>query len=111
MGNYTQTIQSFMKQQKELGVKRKEIANALFAKGFSEVQVGTLMGVHPKTAHAMKVDFSKYGKSIQAVTGVRQHLDPEVSGKLKGGIESINKFIHAAIGKVGHACHTKVAQQ
>jgi ribosomal protein L28 len=75
-------LKKFMKTQKEKGVKRYEMALVLFGKGYSESQVGKVMGVHPKTAHAFKINLSKSGRAIAAKKGKRVHIDPSTA-KLK----------------------------
>ena len=50
-------IDKVLKGQAEKGVKRWQIAISLFFRGFSEKQVGILLGVNHRTAHASKIDF------------------------------------------------------
>jgi hypothetical protein len=89
-----QTADRFIKAQKEAGVKRRDIAIALFKKGFTEAQVGTIMGIHAKTAHAMKVDNSKAGMA-KWTEGKRVQIDPKTS-HVKGGGLAFNAFIKAS---------------
>jgi len=69
-------LDAFLSKQQELGAKRRDIALVMFARGYSEAQVGKVMGINPKSAHAMKVDFSKKGKEAREKKGKRLHLDP-----------------------------------
>jgi len=69
-------LDAFMEQQKELGAKRRDIALVLFARGYTEKNVGLVMSIDPRSAAAMKVDFSKKGKESIEKKGKRIHLDP-----------------------------------
>jgi hypothetical protein len=70
-----QELTSLLKRLEVAGTKRRDIALVLFAKDYTEAQVGQVMGVDPKTAHAAKVDFSKAGKAKAERLGHRVHLD------------------------------------
>lgn len=51
-------VNKVLKDQSEKGVLRWQIAVSLFSKGFSEKQVGMVMGgISHKTAHSYKIDF------------------------------------------------------
>ncbi len=88
-------IETFMKQQVEdLGARRRDIALVLFQRGYTEKQVGLVMGVNPKSAHAMKVDFSKKGKESIEKKGKRVHLDPSTASlKRVNGQKVLTKFL------------------
>jgi len=58
-----QRIRGFIEKQVERGVKRNEIARSLFFRGYSEKQVGEIMEISPKSAHAMKIAFGRNGKA------------------------------------------------
>ncbi len=66
MEDVRQEIDNVLNQQKEKGLKRWEIALSLFAKGFSEKQVGIIMDFDHRTAHAMKVDIA-HGKAKREI--------------------------------------------
>lgn len=93
-------VEAFLAGQKALGVKRNEIARSLFAKKYSEKQVATVLGVHPKTAHAMKED---------NVEGKRQGRR-EIKNYIKGSAIEANKFFSSVKALVGTATHTKEAE-
>lgn len=82
-----QELTSLLKRLEAAGTKRRDIALVLFAKNYTEAQVGAVMGVDPKTAHAAKIDFSKAGKAKAERLGHRVHLDfskarlKEIDGK------------------------------
>lgn len=76
-------------QTKKFGLKRSEVARSLFAKGYSTTQVAFLMDIHPKTAHAMKIDFTKKGKEVRNETGHPAHME------IKGFIRNSYGFTEA----------------
>jgi hypothetical protein len=87
-------LDAFMKQQKELGAKRRDIALVLFARGYTEKNVGLVMSIDPRSAAAMKVDFSKKGKESIEKKGKRIHLDPAKANlKRVAGKKVITRFI------------------
>ncbi len=87
-------LDDFMKQQVELGAKRRDIALVLFQRQYTEREVGLVMGINPKSAHAMKVNFSKAAKAKQEKTGKRVHLDPSTANlKRVNGKKVITKFV------------------
>ena len=94
-------LQGLFDAQKEAGVRRAEIARALFARNFSEAQVGKAMGVHAKTAAAFKVDFTKKGKSEWG-NGKWVHI-PVEDAKLKrlGGKKVLGKIVELMKEVVG----------
>lgn len=87
-------LDAFLEQQKELGAKRRDVALVLFARNYTERQVGFVMGIDPRSAAAMKVDFSKKGKESIEKKGKRIHLDPSKSNlKRVAGKKVITRFI------------------
>ncbi len=93
-------LDAFMEQQKELGAKRRDIALVLFARGYTEKNVGFAMSIDPRSAAAMKVDFSKKGKESIETKGKRIHLDPSKANlKRINGQKVLTKFI-ALVDKV-----------
>ena len=50
-----QEVNKVLAQQAEKGIKRNEICRALFSFGFSEHQVGAVLDINPKSAHAAKL--------------------------------------------------------
>jgi hypothetical protein len=100
MTNVRKEISTFLKGQSALGVKRNEIARSLFARKYSEHQVATIMGIHPKSAHAMK-------KSI--IHGEIKERK-EIANFLKGNLQGINDFFHNLKIFVGSPAHTKEAE-
>jgi hypothetical protein len=54
-------VNKVLEQQAAKGIKRNEICRSLFSYGFSEHQVGMVMGITPKSAHAAKMSI-KSGK-------------------------------------------------
>ena len=44
-------------EQNEKKIKRWQVAISLFSRGFSEKQVGEVMGIDHRSAHAFKIDF------------------------------------------------------
>ncbi len=94
MSEVRKSLDAFMKQQVELGARRRDIALVLFARGYTEKQVGLVMDVNPKSAHAMKVDFSKKGKEAREKKGKRLHLDPsKATLRRVSGRKMTTKFI------------------
>jgi hypothetical protein len=81
---------------KDAGTKRCEIARVLFAKGFTEVQVGKAMVINPKSAHAMKTDFSVKGRT-KWEKGARTQVNL-ATAKLKGtgGAQLYTKLVGLA---------------
>jgi len=92
-------IESFLKGQTALGVKRNEIARSLFSRKYSEHQVARIMGIHPKSAHAMK-------KSIRE-DGIERK---EIGNFLKAKLVDVNAFVHNLKLYVGSPAHTKEAE-
>jgi hypothetical protein len=90
-------LKALLKVLKDAGTKRGDIARVLFAKGgFTEAQVGTAMGINPKSAAAMKVDFSKKGKK-EWTAGHRVHVNfAEAKLKGPGGAQLYTKLIGLA---------------
>ncbi len=87
-------IQDFMETQKSLGCKRRDIALVLFARGYTEKQVGLVMGINAKSAHAMKVDFSKKGKEAREKKGKPVYLDPSAANlKRVDGTKQVTRLI------------------
>jgi hypothetical protein len=87
-------LQEFLKTQQSLGCKRRDIALVLFARGYTEKQVGLVMGINPKSAHAMKVDFSKKGKEAREKQGKPVHLDASTANlKRVGGKKQMTRLI------------------
>lgn len=86
-------LNGLLKALKDGGTKRGDIARVLFRKGFTEAQVGSAMGINPKSAHAMKTDFSKAGKAKWG-KGARVQVNFE-DAKLhgKGGAQLYTKLI------------------
>jgi len=87
-----EAIANFLKTQVEKGVKRSEVARSLFHRNYSCSQVAFILNVHPKTAHAYKLNFSKAGKEKRAETG--HPARDEIKNFLKGagGNVAINAF-------------------
>jgi hypothetical protein len=50
-----QEVNKVLDQQAAKGIKRNEICRSLFSYGFSEHQVGAVMGINAKSAHASKL--------------------------------------------------------
>lgn len=68
-------LDAMIQAQQDAGLRRRDLALILYARNLSEVAVAKIMKVHPKTAHAFKIDFSKKGKERREKTGKRLHLD------------------------------------
>lgn len=101
MSETRKILNAFMKQQvEELGARRRDIALVLFARGYTERQVGLIMDINPKSAHAMKVDFSKKGKEAREKKGKLVYIKPETANlKRVNGQKVLTKFI-ALVDKV-----------
>lgn len=54
-------VNKVLMQQAQKGIKKNEICRSLFSFGFSEHQVGAVLGINPKSAHAAKLSI-KDGK-------------------------------------------------
>ena len=93
MSEARKQLDAMLKEQVELGGKRRDIALVLFQRGYTERQVGFVMGINPKSAHAMKTNFSKAGRE-KWKTGQRSQHDYS-SAKLKrvNGQKVLSKFI------------------
>jgi hypothetical protein len=68
-------LDDMIQAQQVAGLLRRDLALILYARNLSEVEVAKIMKVHPKTAHAFKIDFSIKGKERREKTGKRVHLD------------------------------------
>ncbi len=90
-----EAVDKVLQQQAEKGIKRWEIAISLFSKGFTEGQVGLIMGFNPKTAHAMKIDFGN-GK-----------VKREIKNYLKLDVIRMQGFIMNCKVLVGDPAHMK----
>ena len=87
-------LNALLKALKDAGTKRGDIARVLFYKGnFTEAQVGQAMGINPKSAHAMKTDFSVKGRE-KWTKGERTQVNM-ANAKLKGagGAQLYTKLI------------------
>jgi len=94
MSEARKELDAFLSKQQKLGCKRRDIALVLFARGYTESQVGRAMTISPKSAAAMKVDFSKAGKEKREKTGKRVHLDPSTAQlKRVNGQKMLTKFL------------------
>jgi hypothetical protein len=67
-------IDMVLKGQDEKGVKRWQIAVSLFSKGFSEKQVGVIMNINHRSAHAFKINFS----NNKARREIKNHLKMDI---------------------------------
>ncbi len=52
-------VDKVLARQAEKGIKRNEICRSLFSFGFSERQVGLVLGINPKSASAAKMKIHK----------------------------------------------------
>ena len=87
-------LQNFKLQQLEHGAKSGELCRVLFHKGYTEAEVGKVMCVDPKTAHAAKIDFSVAGKAKAEKTGKRVHLDfSKAQLKRINGKKQLTRFL------------------
>lgn len=97
-------IDAFLVMQRERGVKRNEIARSLFFKGYSERQVAEVMGITPKSAHAMKI---RHGKRTDEGNPVYK----EAKNFLRGNaVSEFNRFyqdIKELVGPITHKYNTK----
>ncbi len=94
MNEVRRGLDEFLEKQKELGAKRRDIALVLFARGYTEKQVGLVMGINAKSAHAMKVDFSQKGKEAREKKGKPVYLDPKTANlKRIDGKKQVTRLI------------------
>ncbi len=92
--NVRKELNAFLQKQEELGCKRRDICLVLVARGYTERQIGLVLGINPKSAAAMKIDFSKEGKTKAEKTGKRVHLDPSKAQlKRVDGKKMLTKFL------------------
>lgn len=104
MSETRKKVRAFVKEQEKLGLKRSEIARGLFAWKFSSGQVGEIMEVHAKTAHAMKINFTKEGKLKRAELGHPDRLavkaflkDAEGHSGLRHDVKGYTEFKKEAL--------------
>ena len=80
-------LEAMLETQRGRGTKRGEICRVLLHKGFTESEIGSVLGIDAKTVHASKIDFSAAGKAKAEKVGHRIHLDlskarlKEIDGK------------------------------
>lgn len=67
-------IDKVLDEQSEKKVKRWQIAVSLFSRGFSERQVGIVMGIDSRTSHSYKIDF----KNNKAKRAIKNYLRLDV---------------------------------
>ena len=103
------TITDFIEKQVGLKVKKRDIALSLFYWGYSETQVAKILGVHVKTAHAAKIDYSKAGKEYRKEYGKPKRL--ELKNYLRGGMMLINQFRSRVKLEVGVPSHSQEAEK
>jgi len=87
-------VNKVLAQQAERGVKRNEICRSLFSFGFSEHQVGAVLGINPKSAHASKLSI-KDGKREKK--DIKNYLVLDV---IK--LQVFLKNVKALVGKPSH---------
>jgi hypothetical protein len=111
MADAREYIKKFLTEQTGKGVKRSEIARSLFNRGYSSSQVALVLEVHPKTAHAFKINFSKAGKTARAETGHPKR--DEIKNYLKGtgGAVAFNLFYSNVNAVAGVPYHSKAGEQ
>lgn len=84
-----QEVNKVLAQQAEKGIKRNEICRSLFSFGFSEHQVGAVLDINPKSAHASKMDI-KEGKRVKKE--IKNYLCLDVI-RLQGFLKNVKVLV------------------
>jgi hypothetical protein len=87
-------INKVLEQQASKGIKRNEVCRSLFHFGFSEHQVGAVMGINPKSAHASKLSI---GNGQREKKEIRNFLVLDVI-RLQGFLKNVK----TVVGKPSH---------